>query len=51
MEKKIKNSQPQAKFTGSYKKKGWDNFCASQKVYEKWKENFRMSQESFEIMY
>ena len=29
----------------------WDNFWASQKVSEKWKENFRMSQEGFEIMY
>ena len=25
----------------------WDNFCAGQKVSEEWKENFRMSQESF----
>ena len=31
--------------------KWWDNFSASHKVSEKWKENFRMSQESFEIMY
>ena len=26
----------------------WDNFWAGQKVCEEWKENFRMSQESFE---
>ena len=26
----------------------WDNFCAGQKVSEEWKENLRMSQESFE---
>ena len=29
----------------------WDIFCASRKVFEKWKENFCMSEESFEIMY
>ena len=26
----------------------WDNYWAGQKVCEEWKENFRMSQESFE---
>ena len=26
----------------------WDDFCAAQKVSEEWKENLRMSQESFE---
>ena len=49
--KKSKRNSPNFWIRPGQTSSWWDNFCASQKVSEKWKENFRMSQESFEIMY
>ena len=46
--KKAKRNSPRFWIRPGQTRSWWDNFCAGQKVSEEWKENFRMSQESFE---
>ena len=46
--KKAKRNSPRFRTGPGQTSSWWDDFCAAQKVSEEWKENFRMSQESFE---
>ena len=46
--KKAKRNSPRFWIRPGETSSSWDKLCAGQKVSEEWKENFRMSQKSFE---
>ena len=50
-QKKGKRNSPRFWIRPGQTSSCWDNFYTSQKVSEEWKENFRMSQESFEKLW